>query len=851
MPSDFIKVIETICAEKRPDIDIRSFTAVHNLLIAPHALLKEPFSLDVDFIRTIQTLIEPAVLPDEDVDALIANYFLSRNQGDFATGTARVFFTRAQTVTFRTTDLFAADNGTTFSPSAQTTVTESIMRLNQSGGLYFADVIVRAVAPGTSSRIGKGRLTTLQGASFSFVRVTNPFPFSGGAERETNEQLALRAQNAISVRDFVSERGARTKLQEKFSFIERIFIAGFLDPEQRRDLYQGVHIGGRADIWVKPASLLSDQVLITVPDSDGNFVISDAGSAPGNLKRPVVFIDSVRLLDGGGLPTGAALNREEQILIPFTALVASGRYEEPSVAYNSTLNHIHLVILEVDSTGKRFVNYARLSTQGVVQIAFTRISAGTADTAHPYIVVNPANNRAYLFWGEGGTLKAKVLDISGSTITIIKDTFDVVTGTATIGARIDAAVADDSHIHLVFSRTVAALDGTTQENPWYARLDANGNIPGLVVPRQLVFDLSGNNGFPSVVSHGTVGTLKVTVVFAQGLLTSSNLYALQLDNDGQFIGGSVPIPLTFGFADHDQPTIRKGPSDTIHIVYRFEKKSVAYQRVTKDNLVIFQPETIALERTEDLRELKLTVNSFGQLYPYWAEDSGDFADIFTVKIDGFGDRIGPIQDVTSTPYFSFNPNLVVDAAGDIHIVWLDGVRGTDKPFYNKRSAQEFHVVVADSALRYSGQEQLKIVPEIPAANGVGVDLQWSDLLEQIQVFVKDPNERTIVADILVKNQIPATATCAVKFGPATGSLSTAQAKALIENYLNAFEGGSLEVAALISLLIQNGATSVTPFEVTVKIDQIDGSIDTRVSGDTIEIPRGVFIIAKDVTAEFK
>jgi hypothetical protein len=850
MPSAFITVIEQIVREKRPDVDIRSFTAVHSLLIQPHALIVEPFKTDVDFIKSVQSLLDIENVSDQDVDALIANFFLSRDPGDFASGTARVYFTAPVTVVFQTTNLFVADNGSTFSPVVQTTVTQSIMRLQQIGGLYYADVVVKATVAGTASRIGTGQLNDLQGASFSFLRVDNPFPFSGGSDRETNAQLQTRAQEAIAVRDLVSQPGCTTQLTTNFSFIDRIFIAGFLDPEMKRDIFQGVHIGGRADIYIKPSSLLSQQLKITIPNAAGNFVISDAGSAPGNTARPLVFFDDIKLLDGSQNPTGAPLNREETILVPVTPLITTGQYAAPSVAYNATLDQLHLVTVEIAADGKQYLNYAKLSTQGVVQIPFTRISAGSTSISGAFITVNPSNNRAYIFWGEGGTLQAKILDVSGSSLVVFKDTFALVTGSA-VGPKIDVAIADDSDLHIVFVQTATAQDGSTQDNPWYARLTASGNIPGLVVPRQLVFNTSGNNRDPSVVTFGSGASLRITVVFTQALLTSSNLSALQLDNNGQFVGSSTPTALTVGFQTHDQPTVRRGPSNTIHIVYRLQGNSVAYQRITSTNLVTFQPETISLTRASTIRELKLTVNSFGQLYPYWAEDSGNFSDIFTVKIDSLGATIGPVQDVTATPYFSLNPNLVIDAIGNIHLIWLDGGLGANKPFYNKRSAQQYHVVVADPNLRYSGQEQLTIVPEIPAANGIAIDLQWSNLLGEVQNFVNNPGNRTVVADMLVRNQIPATATCKVFFGPANGSLTTTAAQQLLIDYLNAFEGGSLEVAALISLLIQNGATSVTPFTVTVKIDQIDGTIQTITSGDTIQIPRGVFLVAQNVTASFK
>lgn len=851
MPLDYIKIIEQIVKEKRPDVDFRPKTPAHDLLALPLAFLQAPLNDDITTLKTLQSVLESENLTEADMDALIANIYINRQTGAFATGLARIYFSAPLPVIFRTTDLFVADNNTTFVPIRETTFPESIVRLNTAGSLFFVDVPVVATAAGTSSQISAHSLTTIQGSAQAFVRVDNPFPFSGGAARETNVELKERAQHAITVRDLVSGNGILTTLAETFTFIDRIFVAGFLDPEMQRDLFEEVHIGNRADIYIKTSGLTPAQIKIQVPDLDGNFIVSSTSTAPGNAQRPVVFVDSVRLLDGSATPVGDPLNREETELVPITAIVTTGEVVEPSTSFNDTLNQMSMVAVERVSETERYVVFFRLSVQGAIQIGPVRISPANASIVHPFVKVNPVNNRAYVFWGQGGTLKGKILDVSGSALVVVKDTFDVVAGSDTIQSRIDVDFDAASGVHIAFTRRITALDGTTQDNPWYARLDANGVVPGLVTPRQLVVGLSGNNREATLVASSSGASLKVTVIFAQHLAESSNLLALQLDNNGQFIGSSTPTELTQGFELNDLPTARSGPSSSIHILWRSNQKGISYMRVLEAGLALFTPQTLSITRELEIDEVRGIVNAFGQLYAYWTEFAGDFTDVFTAKLDPEGARIGPIQDVTQTPYFSKGASLEIDSTGDLHLVWTDGVRGLDKPHYTKRSPQEWHLVVTDPNFRYSGRENLTVVPEVPAANGVAVDVQWAELLPQVQTFVLSDLPRTITADLLVRHQIPATVSAAIKFGPRDGSLTEAAALALVKAYVEDFQGAALDVSTIMNLLIEAGATSVTPFELVVKIDQLDGTLEIRRGTDSVELPRGVFLKTQNLTTTFK
>lgn len=850
MPSDYIKLLEQRVKEARPDLDTRDFTALHDLLIKPHALLLEPLQADIDALKAAQSLASSNI-SDEEIDNLVANIFLSRRDGVTATGLARVYVTTPATLVFDQDSVFVASNGSTYVPIQQISFPEALVRLNVDGSMYYVDVPVMAEDSGEKARIKAHTLSTMQGSSINFVKVDNPYPFSGGVDRETNAELTARAADAITVRDLVSGRGILTRLMQVFSFIERTFIAGHLDPEQQRDLVNGIHVGGKGDVRIKPASLLADQVKITVPNVDGSFVLSSGSGAPGDSQRPVVFVDSVRLLGPGPtyVPIGTPRTREETTLVDIKAIVGQGEFRQAKAAINTTLNQILVVAVEVASPTQQFISITRLDIQGNTQTPFTRITEPLEKAASPHVVINPSNNRAYVFWDEDGTLKYQVLDTAGIGFGIVKPSSDLVAGTDELLGRMDSAFSSDNHLHLTFTLRSIEIDGTPLDSVWYARLDPDGEIPELNAPKQVVFDLSGNNGDSSIVVHGAGTSLVVTIAFASKRDTFSNLYALQLDDAGAAL--TLSTQLTSGYEWNDQPRIRKGVGDNIHLTFRRNFRGISYIQFKKTGLVISVARKDTLVRTLDIDEVQMVVNPYGYPYVYWSEFSGDFDDIFSAKIDTKGNRIGPMHDLSVTPYFSSYPTLLSDASGALHLIWVDGIRGYDKPFYLKRLPQEWRLIVKDPRFRYSTKEELSVAVELPAANGVAADIRWADLLPQVQDFVESEEERTIVADLLVRNQIPATCTCSVVFGPQGGALTESAAKGVIEGYINNLEEESLKVSAIINALHAAGATSVSPFSVTVKTDRDDGTILIQESDDVLQLPRGTFLTAVGVTATYR
>lgn len=846
MPSDFLKVLETILAEKRPDIDIRSISPVHDLLVKPHEILAKPLRDDIDLIKTYQSIIDASIIPEADFDALIANVFVSRVTGTKARVTARISFDTPTTIVVKVTDAFLSSTGLTYYPDQEYFFPEGVVRLNVDGALFFVDVPVVAEVEGAEYRIEAHSLISIQGASYSFVRVDNPFPASiGGEDRETNEQLKARAKDAIAVRDLLVGKGIRTILKENFPSISRMQVVGYLDPEMQRDVFSNVHIGGQADVYVLPSSLKTESFQVTSPNSEGRFPLY---SGAGASRRPIVYYDSIRTLNSSFQPSGDALRRVERTSVTIKPLRTTGTFTKTAMTVTKALSQVHVVSREETADGKSYIVYERLDLFGNVLLPGVRLTDGSQVVDKPYVASSA--DRVFVFWTVPGGMKYLVINPAIGTLTFIKTESELVGGTDEVEAGMEATFDPTGNCHLTFSRISTTIEGLAHLI-WYAQIQPNGVIPPLVPPRQAAFDVPGYNINPTIAVTNVGGVLRITIVFSAQLPTASNLYLVQLDSEGQSTIGDEAMNLTLNSRQNQLPAMCADTQGNLHLFWAESLLRLRYMKLTQD-LGTLYPTSIVRTMSGAMSDLKVEKNLYDYLYVYWIGPDGDFTNVFSMKCSPEdGSAVGQIVNVTQTPYFSSGAHLHTDSIGDLHYVWSDGIRGTDKPFYIKHTPQDYHLVVIDENYRYSTSEEVEVAVHLPAPNGIQLDVQWADLLSGIQSFVLSNDERVATAGLLVRHFLPGTISMDVRFGPRGGTLTEAAALELVLAYINDLPSSTIELSAFTDLLFNNGATSVTPVYATVEIDDVDGTIKSYEGEDTLALPRTTNVTPGTVTVRYK
>lgn len=248
--------------------------ALADLAVKPLAHILEPLMMEIERLRTQQSLIDPDLLTRESAQALGSNFFTSIVQGTFTLGTVRLFFQTPRSMSVTTSNTLSSARGDTFVPTGRQSISQAEMVLNRSGGYYYWDISVRAVEPGRVE-VDKGEMVDILGVDAA-VRVSNLQPFRTGQPQETTAQFIDRVATALTERSLVTGRGANARLRELFSTIRAVEVAGYNDLEMGRDRVAYHLSGTRAQ--AASAQTLTWPLTLTAGVNDTIWLDADDGA---------------------------------------------------------------------------------------------------------------------------------------------------------------------------------------------------------------------------------------------------------------------------------------------------------------------------------------------------------------------------------------------------------------------------------------------------------------------------------------------------------------------------------------------------------------------------------------------
>lgn len=227
--SNLISYLEDKVKEFNPNFDTSEGTAVRDLSVKPFSVIFQPIVDEILSTRANLSLANAANLSDSDLDQLAANYSVARKQGSQAVGISRIFFNQPVDETVPQGTVFLAANGVRFLASATITITSAALRLNTFGDLFYFDINVQAESPGANGNIPANLIADILTGSDKIVDVSNPSPFQGGSDRETNAELLDRLAIAITFRNLINTNGAKLILLQNFLRLLDVFVVGFGD----------------------------------------------------------------------------------------------------------------------------------------------------------------------------------------------------------------------------------------------------------------------------------------------------------------------------------------------------------------------------------------------------------------------------------------------------------------------------------------------------------------------------------------------------------------------------------------------------------------------------------------------
>lgn len=249
-------------------------TALRDLVVKSMAYVFAHLQKENEEIRSMQSLLSIANIatgdPDTDravtsaTDALMSNWFITRNAGNFARGAVVINANTRQDYIIPGNNRFTYNRALAFYPDVVDPSQSIIIRESELLPVIALDGTVEAyqfrlnvVAAKTGAAYNVPASTWESGGQFSpFVTgLFNTTTFDGGQGRETTSDIVTRASTAIAVRNLINPRSIEATLTDRYPSINRMLITGMGDEEMLRDLkaitQSGVelHVGGHFDIY--------------------------------------------------------------------------------------------------------------------------------------------------------------------------------------------------------------------------------------------------------------------------------------------------------------------------------------------------------------------------------------------------------------------------------------------------------------------------------------------------------------------------------------------------------------------------------------------------------------------------
>lgn len=245
-PDPFDETIHVFVRERvRQAFPNRAMTEVDaftDILIDPMRVLCEPLVRETKLMKLRSSLKNADSLADEEIDALMANFFRPRKAGGFATGVVRAFFSSPQTISVSQPHIASTKSGLQFIPTRPQGITEDQMALNIIGSEYYFDINYTSRNRGDEYNVEANEIVSVANLPTA-IRVRNLRRFRNGTPRETNTEYLARVQRGIGDGTLTAERGIISTLEESFPDIQAILVVGFHDPEMERDIVRGGSLG--------------------------------------------------------------------------------------------------------------------------------------------------------------------------------------------------------------------------------------------------------------------------------------------------------------------------------------------------------------------------------------------------------------------------------------------------------------------------------------------------------------------------------------------------------------------------------------------------------------------------------
>lgn len=225
-----------------PDLASDGGAEFEDLFVKPMQILLEPFKREIELVKLGQSTRNAALLSEDEADALGANWFNEREEGDFSGGTVRLFFAQPTTTRVSTDKRCFTGDGRSYFPVQSYFITSQSMLYNRQGNFYFLDIRVQAETQGDAYNIEEEEIIGIEEVP-GVVKVANPSPFRTGIPRETNEEFLAAIEQGLTDRSLSVTRGVLSQIRRLFDSVRAVQVVGAGEEGMNRDILTGTGEG--------------------------------------------------------------------------------------------------------------------------------------------------------------------------------------------------------------------------------------------------------------------------------------------------------------------------------------------------------------------------------------------------------------------------------------------------------------------------------------------------------------------------------------------------------------------------------------------------------------------------------
>lgn len=195
---------------------------------------------------------------DDAIDSILSNWFVSRKPGTKTRALVRLWFSRPLgLLTFSEGEEIVTIDDFSFSIVRDYTFTSenftSSIQPEKFLEEFYVDIEVEALEDG-STVISTSSTVSIDFSDPYYLRSEVQEVLSLGEDEEASEDFINRTKYAATTRELITFNAIRTVLQEEFRDLSRIYIAGYGDSEQHRDVVEfdklSIHVGNKADLYI-------------------------------------------------------------------------------------------------------------------------------------------------------------------------------------------------------------------------------------------------------------------------------------------------------------------------------------------------------------------------------------------------------------------------------------------------------------------------------------------------------------------------------------------------------------------------------------------------------------------------